>query len=198
MARPRDFDPALVRQRLADVFTANGFQGSSMAMLTQASGLGKQSLYNSFGDKEALYLDALDCVGERMAAATAGLAQAPTGRAAIESFFSFLVLACTDPDPAVHVCIVSAGLLEGAPNLAAAEKLVAKWRATETVLRSQLQRGQVDGSVRSDVSESELARLLMALVSGLRVAGRVAENAAQLRNTVRLGLEVLTPREPRD
>jgi TetR/AcrR family transcriptional regulator, transcriptional repressor for nem operon len=194
MSRPRAFDEDDVRQRLADVFTANGFQGTSMAMLTDASGLGKQSLYNSFGDKEALYLDALDCVGERMAAATAALDQAPTGRAAIEAFFSYLLSACANPDPAVHLCIVSAGLLEGAPNAAAADKLLAKWHTSETLLRRHVKRGQADGSVRSDVADAELARLLITLVSGLRVAGRAVDSGRQLQATVRLGLEVLAPR----
>jgi TetR/AcrR family transcriptional regulator, transcriptional repressor for nem operon len=194
MPRPRAFDEADVRQRLADVFTANGYQGTSMAMLTEASGLGKQSLYNSFGDKDALYLDALDCVGERMSQVAATLAQASTGRAAIDAFFAFLFAACTHPDPAVHICIVSAGLLEGAPNTEAADKLRTRWRATEALLRSQVKRGQRDGSVRGDVGDAELARVLITLVSGLRVAARAVDSTRQLQTTLRLGLEVLDPR----
>jgi TetR/AcrR family transcriptional regulator, transcriptional repressor for nem operon len=193
MARPRQFDADEVREHIADVFTAHGYRGTSLAMLCEAAGMGKQSLYNAFGDKQALYLQSLDCTQARMADARAAVEGASTGRAAVEAFFAGVIAACAHPDPGINTCIVSAGLLEGIEDPAVSTSLREKWRGTETLLRSAVKTGQRDGSIRSDVAGAELARWLMVLVSGLRVSARAVDSAAQLKATVRLGLQVLWP-----
>lgn len=43
-----------------DVFRRNGFDGTSMEALGKAMGMGSQSIYNSFGNKEQVFLAALD------------------------------------------------------------------------------------------------------------------------------------------
>jgi TetR/AcrR family transcriptional regulator, transcriptional repressor for nem operon len=197
MSRPRAFIDHDVRDRVADVFTAHGYHGTSLAMLTEASGLGKQSLYNAFGDKQALYLQALDCVGERWAVTAAKLAQAKSGRAAVNVFFDDVLQVCTSADASVHSCIVSAGLLEAIDDAVVAERLRQKWCSTESLLRQCIERGRHDGSIRKDVPAADLARLLMTLMSGLRVTARATArttpDARQLKATLRLALQVLEP-----
>ena len=60
MARPKSFDEAAVLARAVEVFRARGYEGTSLADLETHLGLGRQSLYNTFGDKQALFLKALD------------------------------------------------------------------------------------------------------------------------------------------
>ncbi|MGZ3239609.1 MAG: TetR/AcrR family transcriptional regulator, partial [Burkholderiaceae bacterium] len=57
--RPRNFDENAVLDSALEVFWGHGFQGASLAELTEAMGLSKPSLYAAFGDKESLYLKAL-------------------------------------------------------------------------------------------------------------------------------------------
>lgn len=59
MARPREFDQEKVLNALKDVFWENGFEGTSYADIIKATGLQKGSLYAAFGDKRALYQQAL-------------------------------------------------------------------------------------------------------------------------------------------
>src|ERR1700761_2243502 len=59
MARPREFDRDVALDRAIGVFWANGFAATSTEDLTAAMGIGRQSLYNAFGDKRRLYLEAL-------------------------------------------------------------------------------------------------------------------------------------------
>jgi TetR/AcrR family transcriptional repressor of nem operon len=191
MARPRQFDEQEVRERIADVFTTNGFRGTSLAMLTDAAGVGKQGLYNAFGDKQALYLQALDDVSDRFAGLAQVMAASPTGRAAIETFFARHAALCTDRDPAVNNCIVSAGLLEGLDEPLVTHKLCQKWGATHLLLTQAVQRGQRDGTVRSDIPADDWARLLMTLTSGLRVTARALRDESALITTLRLGLKPL-------
>jgi TetR/AcrR family transcriptional regulator, transcriptional repressor for nem operon len=59
MPRPRAFDTADALRAAAGVFWQKGFAGTSTEALLDSMGIGRQSLYNSFGDKRQLYLDAL-------------------------------------------------------------------------------------------------------------------------------------------
>lgn len=191
MARPRQFDEQEVRDRIADTFTTHGFRGTSLAMLTDAAGVGKQGLYNVFGDKQALYLQALDDVSDRYTGLAQAMAACPTGRAAIETFFQGVATRCADPDPAMNNCIVSAGLLEGLDEPAVNQKLCQKWGATRALLAHAVEQGQQDGTVRGDTPAEEWTLLLMTLMSGLRVTARALRDEAALSLTLRLGLKPL-------
>jgi TetR/AcrR family transcriptional regulator, transcriptional repressor for nem operon len=193
MARPRDFDADEVLSQIADVFTERGFQGTSMADLSNATGLGKQSLYNAFGDKETLYLQALEVATGRYSEIATVMASANTGRAAVDTFFSAILGGCISEDPAKRNCIVSSGLLESVQAESICAKLETKWLSSRRLLLSALERGQQDGSIRKDHPAPALADHLITLVSGLRVSAQVFKTKAQLDKIVQLGLEVLAP-----
>ena len=127
MAREKQFSEAQVLDEVADLFTSHGYQGTSLAMLLDATGLGKQSLYNCFGDKRALYLKALDCSTARYQAVHAQMQAAATGRAAVECFFGHVVGKCDSAAPADKNCVVASGLLEAVDDALIVQTLRAKW-----------------------------------------------------------------------
>ena len=98
MNRPRGFDIDSLRKCVTGVFASHGFRGTSMSMLTDASGLGKQSLYNALGDKEAAYLQAIECATERNAVLSAAMQDAPDGRHAVRYFFDAVLAHSTGED----------------------------------------------------------------------------------------------------
>jgi TetR/AcrR family transcriptional regulator, transcriptional repressor for nem operon len=191
MARERSFSAPEVLDRVADAFAAHGYGGTSLAVLTAATGLGKQSLYNSFGDKQQLYLQAVDCAAARFGAVGARMQAVATGRDAIALFFAQLTSDCVSDDATRRSCIVSAGLLEGIDAAEVRLALQAKWHATHQRLHEQVERGQRDGSIRSTAAPGALADLLMNVMSGLRVAAQVDASPARLQATVALALQAL-------
>ncbi len=191
MSREKLFDDAAVLERAADLFAAHGYQGTSLAMLLDATGLGKQSLYNSFGDKRALYLKSIECAAARYASVQARMAEAPDGRAAVAAFFSQLIGQCASSDPGRKSCIVSAGLLEGIDDEVIAHRLRDKWLGTHELLRAAVERGQKDGSIRNPEPSATLADLLLSVMGGLRVSARARIEPARLKRTVELALAVL-------
>jgi TetR/AcrR family transcriptional repressor of nem operon len=196
MAREKQFDDAAVLESAADVFAVHGYQGTSLAMLLEATGLGKQSLYNAFGDKRALYLQAVECATARYASVQAAMQRAATGRAAVQTFFDHLLGSCGSHDPARQSCIVSAGLLEGVDDELVVQRLREKWAASQELLRASVERGQKDGSVRNLAPSAELADLLLSVVGGLRVSARAGLAGARLRRTAELALDVLDRAPP--
>jgi AcrR family transcriptional regulator len=59
MGRPRTFDTDEALDAALGVFWRHGFEGASLARLEKATGLSRSSLYQAFGDKEALFDKAL-------------------------------------------------------------------------------------------------------------------------------------------
>ena len=60
MARPREFDTEEVLDQILLIFLENGWQQTSMRHLESSTGVKQVSLYNAFGNKEALFLTAFD------------------------------------------------------------------------------------------------------------------------------------------
>jgi TetR/AcrR family transcriptional regulator, transcriptional repressor for nem operon len=191
MPRERQFSPDEVLAAAADTFAEHGFNGTSLALLTEATGLGKQSLYNSFGDKRALYLQAVDCAAERFGSVQAGMLRAASGRAALQHFVDRLLQECASADPARRQCVVSAGLLESVDDDGIRQHLRGKWAATHELLRAQVERGQKDGSIANPAPSAELADHLMGLMSGLRVAAQAGTPAPRLQRSAEHGLGLL-------
>jgi TetR/AcrR family transcriptional repressor of nem operon len=78
------------------VFAEHGFEGTSTDTLVQAMGIGRQSLYDTFGDKWQLYLTALrryvlDRVHDQLAALR-------SARRAIDGIGALLEIVVSDAD----------------------------------------------------------------------------------------------------
>jgi TetR/AcrR family transcriptional regulator, transcriptional repressor for nem operon len=59
MARPKELDPERALAKAMSVFWRLGYENTSMDVLMREMGIAKQSLYDTFGDKRALYMEAL-------------------------------------------------------------------------------------------------------------------------------------------
>jgi len=191
MSREKQFSEAQVLESVSDLFASHGYQGTSLAMLLDATGLGKQSLYNSFGDKRALYLKSIECAAARYAAVRDRMQAAADGRAGVVAFFDHLIGNCAAGDPARKSCIVSAGLLEGVEDELIARTLRGRWLSTHELLRSSVERGQKDGSIRNPAPSAALADVLLSVMGGLRVSARADFDLPRLKQTVDLALSVL-------
>src|ERR1043166_8391314 len=60
MARHKEFDRDEALHKAMEVFWARGYEATSMQNLVEHMGISRQSLYDTFGDKHSLYLEALD------------------------------------------------------------------------------------------------------------------------------------------
>lgn len=65
MARSRDFDQQEVLSKALDLFWSKGYSDTSVQDLVDHLGIGRGSLYNAYGSKHDLFLEALENYYER-------------------------------------------------------------------------------------------------------------------------------------
>ena len=78
MGRPREFDTERALDSATELFWRKGYEGTSLSDLTSTLGITRPSLYAAFGNKEALFLMALDRYEARAGAYRVKALEAPT------------------------------------------------------------------------------------------------------------------------
>ncbi len=195
MVRSRSFDEGLVLDAAMERFWKHGYVATSVRDLGDAMGLGTASLYNAFGDKRALFERCLDrYLDANMRARIARLEATLPPRQAIEALLTEIV------ERSMHDrlgCMLVNSALEVAPHDAAiAEVVAARLSELEAFFRRCAVAGQRDGSIDTKRDASDLARLLLTTVIGLRVLARGRPERELLEGTVRQILVLLdTPRK---
>jgi TetR/AcrR family transcriptional regulator, transcriptional repressor for nem operon len=181
MPKPRAFDKSHALNQATQLFSTHGFEGTSLSMLTHELGVGKQSLYDTFGDKRALLSECLANSAQQFKPARWLQQPNITGRVAIEKFFAELIEECLD---AGHGgCLVSNLLLEKAKSdQGIAQEASHYWTRSAQALTEVCARGQADGSIAAETPAATLAQLLMTWMSGMRVSAR-AGHAKALKKT---------------
>ena len=83
MARPREFDEATALEAAIECFWHRGYEATSVRDLADKMGISGPSLYNAYGDKRALFAQALEHYVDQLGAgadqAAGSLATAETG-----------------------------------------------------------------------------------------------------------------------
>ncbi|MEW6314117.1 MAG: TetR/AcrR family transcriptional regulator [Pseudomonadota bacterium] len=181
--RPRNFDPDTALDRALEVFWQHGFQAASLADLTAATGLSKPSLYAAFGDKESLYLKALErYVALQVAQHTAIFDTEPDARQALEKFLRTMAALLSDPTPPCGCLIVNGmadcGLASTPPAIEQALRKAVQ--GSETRLYSQFLRAQRDGQLSSKINAGDLAAFFTSLLAGLAVLAKSGARRAKL------------------
>ncbi|HET6839770.1 MAG TPA: helix-turn-helix domain-containing protein, partial [Bradyrhizobium sp.] len=190
MVRSRSFDEDLVLDAAMERFWKHGYVATSVRDLGEAMGLGAASLYNAFGDKRALFERCLDrYLDANMRARIARLEATLPPRQAIEALLGEIV------ERSMHDrlgCMLVNSALEVAPHDAAiAEVVAARLSELEAFFRRCAVAGQRDGSIGAERDASDLARLLLTTVIGLRVLARGRPERELLEGAVRQVLVLL-------
>ena len=97
--RPRSFDDETTLNCVLDVFWKQGFLGTSLVDLCTATGLNKPSLYGAFGNKEALFLTALDRYNQLyVAPPIRAMEEEPEAKAALRGYLRAAIRRMARPD----------------------------------------------------------------------------------------------------
>ena len=187
MARPREFDADTALDGAIGVFREHGFEGTSAEMLVKAMGIGRQSLYDTFGDKWGLYRSAVRRY--EMGECAAHLEALRSGVRAIDGIDAMLRRGV---ETAYQPCLGVGSICEfgvSRPDLAEDQAPVAK--TLRDAIAARVRAAQRDGDVTPELAPRAAAEFLIANIAGIRVAGRGGANRAALTGLAAMALNAL-------
>jgi TetR/AcrR family transcriptional repressor of nem operon len=200
MARPRGFDEAGALDAATECFRRRGYAAASVRDLTQSMGIGATSLYNSFGDKRALFVKALERYVERSVRARikrleCSLPPKRAIRTLIEEVIRTLieeVIERSVTDRSRGGCLLINSALEVAPHDPdLAKAIAASLGEIEAFFRRSVVAAQAEGTIPRSRKPRDLSRMLLGIVLAIRVLTRSKPERSLLEGMVRPALAAL-------
>ncbi|HYV65724.1 MAG TPA: helix-turn-helix domain-containing protein [Myxococcales bacterium] len=170
-------------------FWRKGYEATTLPDLLEATGLARQSLYNAFGDKRALFLACLRRYDDaQFGKLSESLGHGPV-RAAIRRVFE----SALDGGTLECGCFMVNSAAELLPRDPEVGRLVASaMKRQEKALVGALRRGVREGELSLTPKRIEqTARFLMGTLQGLPVLAKTMRDSAVLRDTVAVALRVI-------
>jgi TetR/AcrR family transcriptional repressor of nem operon len=192
MARSKDFDEAEVLSKAVCIFWHKGYNGTSMQDLVDGLGISRSSLYDTFGDKHALYIKALDSYqkfgGNQMCDIINNTASAK------EAIKKLLELTMRDllNDEQRKGCFMVNAEIELASHDAEVKTVICRneQQFENAVLRA-IKKGQDSGEIRNTQDPLALARFIMNAVRGMQVSAKATADMAFFDDIIKTTLSVL-------
>lgn len=192
MSRPKAFDPDVVLGRAMDLFWSQGYEATSVQDLTDHLGIGRASLYATFGDKRSLYLQALEHYRTNEAAGLVCLlASADPVLPAIRRVLDDVVADAVGTQPS-RGCLAVNAAAEVAPHDPEVCRVVDRTLGDiETALHGALLRAQASGELPTDRNARASASFLACTINGLRVTGKARPDPERLSDVVAMTMTAL-------
>jgi len=186
VARHKEFDQEAALRGAIAAFGRKGFTATSTEDLMNAMKVGRQSMYDTFGDKRELFLKALALYSQETMGAIAGELRKPGS--ALTNIRDALMLFTERPDiTPTDGCMGINALCEF--GLKDQEVLQAadgqgNIKATRQLLLKNLRRARTTGELREDADITALADFFDNTLAGLRFSARGGKNRAELKRIV--------------
>lgn len=188
MARSKEFDRDVALARAIDTFAQRGYDGTSTEDLLAAMNIRRQSLYDTFGDKWKLYLEALhrycaDSIGAQLVA----LEGAASGEAGVEALLMHAVAKAVDaPAPA---CLGVSAICEfgrGMPEVATLTDTMG--RLLTNALERRMREAVASGAYDAALDVPAAGQFVLATLTGIKVAARGGAPDSALRGIAQMAL----------
>lgn len=192
MSRVKEFDVDAACDAALELFWRQGYEATSVSDLVAELGIGKASLYATFGTKRELYLTVLNRYiargNERFVEDFAGPGPALAGvRRLIDRYLAEIL-----GESARKGCFVVNAAMEMMPRDPEVARVVERsWDALELALRMALSRAKAQGELGDDADPEALAGFLLTVLQGMRVMGKGPDPAARARATAGQAMAVL-------
>jgi len=186
--RPRTFDKDRALDAALAVFWRSGYQGASLSELTESMGVTKPSLYAAFGNKEQLYLAALQRYREQQLIQHAkALASEPDLKKAMRKFLRSVATMLTAEELPGGCMVVNSAV--SCDIGALPERVVAAIGETVNQSSVDLLKARLhDELSRRNLPEGtpveQLADYFSAFMSGMAVMAKIGVTSDRLFDTI--------------
>jgi TetR/AcrR family transcriptional repressor of nem operon len=190
----KEFDRDQALLRAAEVFWDHGYEAASTDELLTAMGIGRQSMYNAFGDKRRLYLEALQQYqAEYGAEMFERLRSAASPLSALTGIL--LAVARQSAEERRRGCMaVNAATEFGQTDQEVGAIVSAGVNLCHAAYERVLAEAKRKGEVRPDLDERAAARFLHSTLVGLRVSARSGAAPEMLHDIATVAIDGLRAR----
>jgi AcrR family transcriptional regulator len=189
--RPIGFDKDAALEAAMLLFWERGYEGTSMADLTQATGLNPSSIYAAFGDKHALFSLAVKRYMEIRAQYATKALEEPTLEKVVRALFDNTVAFLTAPGHP-PTCMTLAGAVGCSVDAAPARDLLTEIRKqNEVAMRERLVEARKSGELSKDINVDDYTRYLSSILAGLSIQAANGSTKAELKRTAQMALRHL-------
>ncbi len=189
--RPRTFDKDAALEAAMRVFWEKGYEGATMADLTDAMGINRSSMYAAFGDKAALF----ELVMARYTEGPMRFMREALEQPELHSVISDLLrntveFLSTPGNP--RGCLSIQGALACGTDAEPIKQALIEWRRRgESALKKRLQQAQRSGELGSDLNPADFARYISALMAGLGIQAANRATKAEMTRIVDIALRFM-------
>ncbi len=194
--RPREFDELVALEQAMTAFWQHGYDAVSLDDLEVATGLARQSLYRTFGDKRKLFLRALDFYGEQIIGPVIDALKAD-GRAIdnIHGVIKMWKVGTTSPGgPGCMLVNTCSQFLDADKDVTA---LVLKHQGRlASAFQNALKRAQDEGDVDPAINARSMGRTFVCVAGGIMGMSRMGASVAFTRDVLRTMRDAISVRQP--
>ena len=181
--RPRAYDPQTALRQAMDSFWKTGYAATSLDDISAATGMNRPSLYAAFGDKHALYLEALADYW-RLSLATTREALAgdgPLDEALMRAYDAALSIYFSGEGRPRGCFVIGTAVTEAVKDTDIRDSLGVGFRAIDADFEGRFRIAVEKGELTSDADPAALAILAAATMQSIAVRARAGIPRAELR-----------------
>ncbi|MER6048947.1 TetR/AcrR family transcriptional regulator [Streptomyces sp. NPDC001793] len=187
--RPRSFDRDTALEKAIRSFWEHGYESTSIADLTREMGISTPSLYAAFGDKRALFDEAIAVYVQLYGGfISRALAEEPTARRGVERALREAAAEYTVPDRPRGCMVISAALNTGPSSAEVAASLREKRQANAREIAQAIRADTAAGRLPADTDARALAEYVSAIIAGMSQSARDGTDRATLEAVAELAM----------
>lgn len=191
MARPREFDQEIVLNQAMEVFWRKGYERTSIQDLVEHTGVHRGSLYDTFGDKNQLFLQCLDLFRSKDRAFGI-LEEEGESKEVLRRYFDRLIDYALNDDAGRKGCLIANTAMEmGAIDSSISVRVEAFSMDVETSFYKFLMRAQQRGALKKKKNVRELARFLVSIRYGLYVLAKTTTDRKVLEDAANVAMLIM-------
>ena len=192
MARQKEFKREEVLEKALEVFWCKGYNGTSFQTLTEGMSINRQSIYDTYGDKHTLFIEALNYYYKKnTASVSAHFAQHKPVKELVRSFLDKTIVDTT-AEQKNKGCFLQNVTLEMVPHDKEVVAIVNQnLEDLTTIFQALITRGIKSGEIVTNQTAASLAIYLVNTTQGLITLGKTITDKKKLRAVAEVAINAL-------